>query len=90
VRRHASQPHILTSATRCLLPHEQEVKWEADVERISLVDLLDVFAGKLERQGGDVAVKVRLLAASDDGEDVGSFVEDVSKSEVRSVKKITF
>lgn len=78
MRRHVSQPYILASATGCFLAHEQEVQREADVEGICLIDLLDVFAGQLERQSGDVAVEVRLLAASDDRKDVGSLVEDVS------------
>lgn len=78
MRRHARQPNVLTLPSWALLPLEQEVQWEADVERICSIDFLNFFAGQLERQRGDVAVEVRLLAASDDGEDVRILVEDVS------------
>ena len=57
-RRHGGQHHILTLTTRRFLTHEQEVQWEADVERVRVFDLLDVFAGQLERQSSNVAVKV--------------------------------
>ena len=80
MRCHTSQPDVFALASWRLLPHEQEVQWESDVERIRVVDLLDIFAGQLERQSGDVAIQVRLLAASHDREDVGSLVEDISKS----------
>lgn len=80
MRCHAGQPNVFTPAARGLLPHEQEVQWEADVEGVCSIDLLDVFAGQLERQSGDVAVEVRLLAASDDREDVGGLVEHISES----------
>lgn len=80
MRRHASQPDILASAARVLLPHEQEVQREADIERIGFIDLLNVFTGQLKRQSGDVAVKVRLLATSDYREDVGSLVENISQA----------
>ena len=59
---------------------------EADIEWVCIVDLLDVFACQLERQSGDVAIQVRLLAASDDREDVGSLVEHISESNPMSVK----
>lgn len=79
VRRHASQPYILTSPARCLAA-EQEVEREADVERIGFVNLLDVFVGQFERQRGDVAVEVRLLAASNDRKHVRTLVEDISQA----------
>jgi hypothetical protein len=79
-RRHAGQPHVLALTTWRLLAHEQEVQREADVERICIVDLLNVLAGELKRESGDVTVKMRLLAPSDDREDIGSLVEDISKA----------
>jgi hypothetical protein len=48
VRCHASQPQILRLPSGRFVSHEQEVQWEADVEGICIVDLLDIFAGQLE------------------------------------------
>lgn len=64
MRRHARQPNVFTLASWVSLAHEQGVQREANVERICFIDLLDVFAGQLERKSGDVAVKVRDLAVS--------------------------
>ena len=56
--RHGSQHYILALTTWRFLTHEQEVQREPNVERVRIFDLLDVFAGQLERQSSNVAVKV--------------------------------
>lgn len=58
VRSHRSQPHIFAAATWGLLTHEQEVQREANIEGVCIVDLLNVLTGQLERESGNVAVKM--------------------------------
>lgn len=78
--RNLGEDDILSFATRRLLAHEEEVQRESHVEGIYVVDLLDILVGQLEREGGNVAFQVFYLATSNDREDVGSLVEDVSQT----------
>jgi hypothetical protein len=88
VRCHTGQPDIFTLATYRFLAHEEKVQREANIEWVCVVDFLNVFVGQLERQSGDVAIQVRLLAASDDREDVRSLMEDISEAAVLSVNRM--
>lgn len=81
MRRHLRQPHIATIKTRSLLRSaKQKVHREPDLEGVGGVDFVDVFFGERDFEGVDVALEVRGLAAADDREDVGGFVEDVGEA----------
>lgn len=74
------EDNILSLATWCFLAHEEEVQWESHVKGICVVDLLDVFVGQLQREGGNIALQVLYLTTSDNREDVRGLVENISQS----------
>lgn len=63
--------------------------WEPGVKRHSSLDLADILVAELECKSVDVALQMLDLATANDGEDIGSLVHDIRKSDTGDGRFLT-